>query len=1545
MSALNDLVEQLLIEGTELSIVDGKVRVRAPDGVLTAERLEQLRSQRDALPQLLPAHRFAAPMSVGQEGLWFIQTSAPDSSAYNVGVALRLESAHDHVPALRRALQRLVDRHMLLRARYDAVEGRPRQTIDAHRVVPLEEVDARDWSRAQLEQAASEAHLRPFDLANEGGFRACLFRQGPGRSVLLLCVHHVAVDGWSIRMMGDELLRLLAADGETNPLPPSRQTYPQFVAAQRELLATRGEALGDAAARALAGAPMILELPTDRPRPPLQTFRGATLGRAVDPALVEGLRALGRREGATLYMIFLAAFEVLLHRYTDQEDFCIGSAAALREREELAATFGYMVNAIVLRAEISTEEPPSFSALLQTTRTRVLDALERQEYPFPLLAKRLLDERDPSRPPVFQVMFSYQRAQALGDAALQLMAGEAVDVAGVQVAQLPLAQTISEVDLILEITEHHAGLDLGIRYNVDLFDAATIERMAGHLEILLAAVVDDPAKPVSQLPLLTAAERVTLLETWNDNDAPFTDGATLHALFERHVDRAPEALALVDLCGPPEGTRKSALTYGELERRSNQVAHRLRRLGVGPDVLVSLTMERSADYIVALLGILKAGGAFAPLDPEHPRKRLAILMEDTDAPVIVTRGAYLAALPEVRAAVVDFDAGFDDEPTDRVDSGVRATHLCAVLYTSGSTGEPNGALLEHRGMVNSIEATIPILQSDSDARLVHVLSFNFDGALAKLFWMLACGGSVFLAPREGDFLGRALIDLIDREQLTHTFFPPAMLAAMPDAELPTLHTILVGGERCTPEIVARWGRGRRLVNIYGPTETSILVTSWPCEDDGRPPPIGRPIPNIQAYVLDRWQQLVPAGVRGELYLGGVGLGRGYHRRPEVTAAKFVANPFGEGRLYRTGDLVRHQVIDGEQPTLEFVRRLDNLIKVRGYRVELGEIEAALRQTGRVHEAVVRVVSSSAQRAQGLVAYVTPARTERSRALELSQVASWDATYQQVVAPDLDTTRGREQAPAKAESDVLLDLRGWRNSYTGGNIDPAQMRVWAESTVARILALEPRRVLEIGTGTGMLLARIAPRVERYRGTDLAAYAIAKAAELRAQLGGLEHVEVTQQPAHELHGLEGPFDTVILNSVVQYFPSVDYLLDVLRGVLDRLTPQAAIFLGDIRSLALFETYHASVEHFRDPAAHGPLRARVERAMVHDNELVLHPRFFTELRALLPRIVDVDVVPKRGDFVNELTQFRYDVTLWIGAAPSGPSADRWHDFGAEAMTPAQLRAWLAAAAPGDVLGLRNVPNARVRREDHLRRWLWGRDDEPWSPPAAEPGGWDPEVLFALEDEHRCRVAVSWAAGRSDGSFDAVVAVGADAGPRLPLEPPSPAPSLAELASDPLQGERQRELVTCLRRELRESLPQYVIPSAIVVLPAMPININGKIDTRALPPPTQLRDPDAPLVEPQTEVEQALAPVWCELLGLDRIGIHDDFFEVGGDSLLAVQVMARIPAMFGVELPVRALLERPTLHEVAKHVETARAALRLAAAPASPPAPGSARRRSGRI
>lgn len=1491
MNMLTDLLQSLLIQGAELSIEGGKLKVHAREGLLRPEVVSTLRQSKDELLRLLPDFSFEMPLSIEQEGLWFIQQAAPDSSAYNVGIPLRVESDADPGPKLRRALQKLFDRHSLLRTSYVAVDGSPRQVIHASRAVDLVEIDVAGQSWAEVESAATAVIKQPFDLAAEGAFRARLFRKSPRESLLLLCLHHIAVDGWSVALMLDELLRLYEADGRPNPLPPIKRTYQAYVTAQRETLAARGESLRRAWMAELKGAPLVLELPTDRPRPPVQTFRGATYQRTLSPALSDALSELARKKGTTLATILLTAYQLVLHRYSGQEDFCVGFGVSRRDHQDFVGTFGYMVNRVVIRSQLDADA--DFLRLIEQTHARSVTALDLQDYPFPWLVKDLLTERDPSREPVAQVSFVFQQGRA-SNATIDLLTGATIQVAGTRFAAVYLHQETAESELILEVTEGPEGRVLGFRYNTDLFDSATIVQMAGHMETLLTEIARDPHRPVSQIPLLTEAERRQIIVEWNRTVAPFSQDACIHQLFEAQVDRAPEAVALVDLCDRAAGDRGVALTYQELERRANQVAHLLVGLGVGRETRVALYLERSASLIVALLGVLKAGCAFVVLDKEHPERRLSFILQDTGASVILTRGSMRAGLPETDARVVDLDVSLDAAASHRPSATAGPSNLAYVLYTSGSTGEPNGVLIEHRGLVNSIEAHIRMMETGPDTRLAHVSSFSFDGAIAHLFTPLGSGGAVYLAPRDSDFLGRGLVTLMEREAITHLFLVPTMLAALPEAALPALRTIVSAGERCSAELVTRWGRGRSFLNLYGPTEVSIVATGTRCVADGTSPPIGRPIANLRAYIVDRWGQLAPPGVVGELWIGGVGVARGYLNRPELTARKFIDDPFAEGggRLYRTGDLVRYRRVEGALPVLEFVGRSDNQVKLRGFRIELSEVESTLRASKKVRDAVATVVPNPNR----LVGYVAPAPWERSTALELEQIAMWDAM------PFEATQTG----------DLTLDLRGWKSSYTGEDIAPAEMRAWAESTVARILELTPRTVLEVGCGTGMLLTRIAPHVRRYRATDLAQHAVEHVERMKQQSRGLEQVTVTRQPAHDFSGLGGErFDTIVMNSTVQYFPSADYLVEVIGGLLGLMDEEGALFIGDVRNLALLRTYHLSVERYRSGGtlSRRELEHRIEQALSRENELVLHPRFFTALRAKFPQIVDVEIAPKRGSYRNELSLYRYDVVLRVGRAPSTPASIPWRDVEREGLNSEELRDLVASLAPGHTLGLRGVPNARLHEDNAWLRWLSDPEDHltPRQPSQSAPRACDPESVYEIGQALSCCVKLSWATGRADGSFDALLTKGGSV-PRFPL-PESAAPvRLAELANDPLHGRRCRDLAAELGQELREVLPPHLVPSAIVVLSALPRTVSGKVDLKALPPPEPLPEPSAGAAEPRNDTERKLAKVWCAVLGLAKVGIHDNFFELGGDSILSIQIVAQAQAA-GISLRAGQFFEHPTI------------------------------------
>lgn len=1457
-----------------------------------------------ALPGAPTLHSRRAPASPGQRRLWFLDRVLTRRETYNVSIGLRLNGVLDE-DLLRLALEVLISRHESLRTAIVEHQGEPQQ-----RVVPWVEAPLHIHTLSPLPEPARAAALRElvaqqgqnvFDLAVPPLFRVMLVHVQPGESALILTWHHISTDGTSAALFVRELetAYLALAAGEEPVLPPALSYLGYSERASAWLQSEAGATERRFWQQQLAGLPE-LDLPTDHPPGRLRSQSGGVVRFALSRPLSEGLERLARDTGCTPFVVLCAAWSALLARYTGQVDFGIGTVVAGRTEAAIRNALGFFANTLPIRCQLHGE--PNVLTYLARLREQIWAVLDHQDLPLDEILRTVCRERsaDSSSNPLFQTCLVLEEESWIVQTFAGLLAAAITNSIAGDI------EGTSRYDLSLALVRREDGFQASIEFSKDLFEAATIQRMTGHFTGLLNAMVATPQAKLHELPLLSEAERHQLLVQWSVSQLPLltereplrTD--CIHHLFEAHVDRAPDAVALVDLCG----ASPSAITYGQLEGRANQVAHHLCRLGVRPEMRVGVCLERGADLIVALLGIVKASGAFVVLDPEHPRPRLAGLLEDTSVPVLLTRGALLSGLPATRARVVDFDHGFASEPTHRPPSSVRPDNLAYVLYTSGSTGQPNGALIEHRGLVNSIQEHIRIMETTPGSRHVHILSFNFDGALAHLFTPICSGGTSYLAPRDGDFLGRGLLDLIERERLTHAAIPHSILALLPDAELPSLQTLVVGGERCSANLVTRWGKTRRFINMYGPTEASILATSALCVADGKPPPIGRPIANMQAYIADRWGQLAPLGTVGELWLGGIGVGRGYLNRPELTARKFIDNPFGPGRLYRTGDLVRYRPTDSGPPVIEFVGRADNQLKIRGYRVEPAEVENALRASTLVRDVVV-----TAYQGESLTAYVVPALGEPSSAWELDQVTAWDAV---AVDPSL---AGNESG--SGEPDLTLDLRGWKSSYTGDNLPQEEMRVWAESTVERIVELGPREVLEIGCGTGMLLARIAPRVRRYRGTDLARHAIEHVERLKAKLPHLANVTVSQQPAHDFSGLAGEvFDTIILNSVVQYFPSGKYLFNVIKGLLGLMPPTGAIFLGDIRNLALLEMYHASVEQHRESGTRSrkELLGRVQRAMVRENELLVHPHFFNALRTAFPQITEVEITPKRGHYRNELSLFRYDVTLRIGAVAPPRVPIEWRDAGKKGITADEIRSWIRQSAGPRALGLRSLENARLQRDRELVQWLHAEDERllPGTPSLDNRRAWDPEELWSLESELPCRIHLSWAAGRPDGSLDAIVTTGA-----LPLhstlEAPPPSADFSDLTNDPLLSRRYREVAAELNRELRETLPPHLIPSAVVVLPALPLTLNGKVDLRALPPPQLAHEVRHESAAPRTADEHKLAEIWGNVLGLPKIGIHDNFFALGGHSLLAVTMMSRVAAEFGQRIPLSDLFQTPTIEALA--------------------------------
>jgi amino acid adenylation domain-containing protein len=902
------------------------------------------------------------PLSFAQQRLWFLNQFEPDSPIYNMPKAVRMSGALN-AGALQQTLDVIVARHEALRTTFTSIDGNPVQVIAESQPIELTVIDLREWPEAQRDAEAQrwleKEAQRPFDLVHDRPLRATLLRLDATEHVLLLTTHHIASDGWSTGVLISELVALYDAfaDGQPSPLRELPIQYADFALWQRDWL--QGEVLEAQLAywrQQLGGSLPVLELPTDRPRPAVQTYRGAKQSLLLPKTLMEALQALSRREGVTLFMTLLAAFQTLLHRYTGQDDLLVGSPIAGRTRIELEGLIGFFVNTLVLRTDMSGN--PTFRELLGRVREVALGAYAHQDLPFEKLVEELQPARDLSHSPLFQVMFI-----------LQNVPRAALELAGLTLTPVEVDSGTAKFELTLSMAESADGLRGVWEYNTDLFEAATICRLAGHFQTLLEGIVTDPAQRLSALPLLTDVERQQLLVGWNATQAEYPQETCLHELIEAQVERTPDAVAVVF-----DG---ESLTYRELNARANRLAHYLRRRGVGPEVLVGISLERSLEMVVGLLGILKAGGAYMPLDPAYPPARLAFMLEDSQAPVLLTQQRSVEGLlaPQAQVVCTDADwAAIAREPEENPANGTAAAQLAYVIYTSGSTGQPKGVQIPHRAVVNFLRSMCQQPGLTAQDTLLAVTTLSFDIAALELFLPLSVGARVVLVSRAVATDGRQLLQTLADTKATVMQATPAtwhLLLEAGWAGSPQL-TVLCGGEALPRELAQQLlARAAAVWNLYGPTETTIWSAVAKVEPGDGPVPIGRPIANTQFYLLDRHLQLVPIGVPGELHIGGAGVAQGYLNRPELTAERFIVDPFSDeptARLYRTGDLARYRP-DG---ALECLGRIDQQVKLRGFRIEPGEIEAVLTQCPGVQQAVV-LVREDLPGDKRLVAYLIPDR--------------------------------------------------------------------------------------------------------------------------------------------------------------------------------------------------------------------------------------------------------------------------------------------------------------------------------------------------------------------------------------------------------------------------------------------------------------------------------------------------------------------------------------------------------------------------------------------
>lgn len=1399
--------------------------------------------------------------SYAQRGLWFLDQLAPGSPLYNLNLGVRLPSAVD-VPRLEQAINEIVRRHESLRTAFKAVDGAPVQLVRSEMHVQLRLTDLSELAESEREEAAfqiaTEEAETPFDLGTWPLLRTRLLRMGEADYILLVTLHHIISDFWSLQVFGDELSALYAGSSpDRPPLEGLPIQYADFAEWQRQWLQGPGGQSQLEYWRQQLKDVQALDLRTDWPRPETPSFAGAAYDFDVSASLHAALRRLSQRENVTLFMTMLAAFGALLHRYTGQDDIVVGTPFANRDRAELESLIGFFINSLVLRLDLSGN--PTFRELLARVRRVALEAYEHQDLPFEKLVSELRPERNLGYNPLFQVHFQ-----------LFNMMMESSESAGPLDGEWLEAETnTAKFDLALDIWEYTDALWGHLEYSTDLFVEQTIEQLERHYHSLLEAVVSDPDRRLAELLLMSDDERRQALVDWNRTSADFPD-VSPQQLFEAQVERSPDAIAVV--------FGQAQLTYDGLNRRANQLAHHLRSLGVGPESLVGICVERSLEMVIGLLGILKAGGAYLPLDPSDPAERLLFMLEDAHPQVILTQQRLAGALPAPARQRLCLDAEWEKiggcaEENPAVQ--VSPQNLAYVIYTSGSTGTPKGVLVSAGAICNHLQWMQTAFPLDDTDVVAQKYPFNFDASVCEIFGPLVAGARLIITEPAEHWDVSEFVWLLRDQGVTTLDVVPGMLEVLLDeAEFSacrSLRRVVSGGEPLSAELRDRFfdQMDAELHNLYGPTEATVTATSWTClpEHADQPVPIGSPGANMQVYILDGDSNPVPIGVHGELVIGGEGLARGYLNSPGLTAEKFIPNPFSDepgARMYRTGDLARY-LPDG---AIQYAGRIDDQVKVGGRRVEPGEIEGVLTQHESVHSCAVIAIEDEYGHKR-FAAHVVPAG---------AQPEWW---------------------PSLGEYDVYDELLYYAMTH-----DERRNRAY-RAAINR--AVKGKIVLDIGTGADAVLARLCIEggAEKVYAVEVEANAYRRARELVARLGLPDRITVIHGDStqirlpervdvcvSEILGTIGSSEGVvpILNDARRFIKDDGTIIP--RRCITRIAPVSlpSSLAGSLHLTDLPTTYVQRV--FEKVGCSFDLRMCIKN--FPDSDLLAAPELFEDLdfsRFVTPE-QDTEV-----RFVISRDATLHGFLLWLNLYPDE----------SELLDSLNGRlSWLPVFFPvfypglavraGDVIEARcarTMSEAGPMPDYAIEGVVARKQDQP--------------IAFAYTSA-RCPAAFK------DNPFYAALFASSDGREwRLTDERDGSKKVDASQFGTGGAGEPGHALVPALRRFLADRLPRHMIPASFVVVEALPRAPSGKLDRRAMSAALRGRSGlEEAYVAPRDRNEEVLTRIWTELLGVERIGIHDNFFELGGDSILSIQIIARANQS-GLHLRSAQLFQHQTIAELA--------------------------------
>ena len=1544
-----EFVSHLHSLGVKFSVKSGKLNCVADKGVITPIIFEQIKNCKDEILNLILeidneinvvqpiqsiSRKTKLPLSYSQERFWFLDQLASGSSHYNLSVSTKIVGELD-TPSFCLAYQYLIERHEILRSYFPQNGTEPILQIGEGLDCELSVIDLSDLideiKKREIQNLIVKNASINFNLQSGPLYNASLLKVSENCHVFLFTLHHIIVDGWSFDILRSELASLYYSLSVNKPISllPLTIQYADFAYWQRK---ESNKHLFDKQLdywhKKLEDSPALLNFPLDFRRPRLQTFDGVDVPVSISKSLTEGLKELSFSNNATLFMTLLAAFKILLFCFSRQKDICIGTIVSGRTSKNLESMVGLFVNALPLRSNLSRDY--SFVEFLAQLRSTTLDAFDNQEIPFQLLVEKIIPQRSLSYSPFYQVQF-----------VLQNTPNTKLRVSKIELQQMGHDDNAARHDLTLNLKEGPDGINGGLEYNIDLFEEESIKRLVDLYVKLLDSILVNSNQTIDEYMLQISHCSNNYVDKSNFPIHKEIPGKCIHHIFEEFAKLQGDAVALL--------INDKTITYSELNERANRLAHSLLELGVTSESVIGLCMERSIELVVGLIGILKSGAAYLPIDPTIPDARINYMISDSNSELVICDVLTQAKFHKLKINVLDIQAGLQNNEKEDPNVIIFPENLAYVIYTSGSTGNPKGVLCQHLNITRLFQVTDKWFDfTEKDVwTLFHNIAFDF--SVWELWGALSHGGSLVIIPNTVARDPSAFCQLLNRFRITILNLTPTAFGQILDTLTSgnqsvglELRHVIFGGEALDAQVFARWyelykSEYIQLTNMYGITEITVHGTNYEITPDtvftNCPGSIiGEPLADIRAYILDEYQNVCPINAYGELHLSGKGLARGYLNRPSLTAERFIPNPFDKAngdRLYKTGDYVRFR----NNGDLEYLNRIDNQVKIRGYRIELGEIKSCLIETSLVKDAVVLVQSVNEE--ERICAYIIADGNfqygaDKSNELNAT-LNQWQEIFDQTY---IDKTVTKES---------FFNISGWNSSYSGKPMPESQMKQWVDSTVESLIDLKPKRILELGCGTGLLLGRIAPYCESYTGTDLSVEAISQIKEQLPSLGKhADKVKVYHGSADDLKEFSaGEFDTIIINSVIQCFPSVDYLMTVLQNSIELLTPNGKLYIGDVRHFGLMDLFHRSVCLYqsKNDETIEDFNKNVTKRIANDKDLLIEPQLFLRFAEICPQIKYVQIIPKNLSYVNELSKYRYDVVFHL-TITSDKLELEWKDWDQHFSSIENLGRYLESKQP-ETLAIKSIPNARLFTDIYTRQLSNEIKDSDQTIGFIKkrlktivPLKTEPNLFREFGIKQNYNVDINWSNSGNCGDFDVVFSSS-----KPIFYYPSEHLNLSKFdlhwqnyANRPGGFQKNQTLPLVLREKLKDRLPDYMVPNVMMVVDEFPLTPNGKLDRNALPSPEPGVLTDA-YVAPRTDIELTLSQIWSELLGVDRVGIHDNFFELGGHSLLATRVISALRQHFEIELPLRSLFESPTVSGLAVHVVDEQAQARwLLAPPLSP-------------